>query len=225
MTKRRLRVWDFPTRLFHWTLALCVLGLFVTGKIGGNAMVWHLRLGLLMLTLLGFRLLWGVVGARWSRFAQFIRGPVAVWRYLRGRSPADHLVGHSPLAGWAVLAMLATLAMQTGSGLMSDDEIAFFGPLVSQVSGDTVALATWWHTEWGQYLVLGIVVVHLLAIAYYAGVRRQTIVRPMLSGDQVVARDANVTPARDDLGLRLLGAVVLAFCAAGTWGLVSWATP
>lgn len=57
MTKRSLRVWDLPTRLFHWTLALCVLGMFVTGKVGGNAMVWHLRLGLLMLTLLGFRLL------------------------------------------------------------------------------------------------------------------------------------------------------------------------
>jgi cytochrome b len=121
--------------------------------------------------------------------------------------------------------MLATLALQTVSGLMSDDEIAFFGPLVSQVSGDTVALATWWHTEWGQYLVLGIVVAHLLAIAYYAWIRRQTIVRPMFSGDQSVPRDIDVAPARDDLGLRLLGLAVLALCVAGTWGLVSWATP
>lgn len=225
MTKRSLRVWDLPTRLFHWTLALCVLGLFVTGKFGGNAMVWHLRLGLLMLTLLGFRLLWGVVGARWSRFARFIRGPVAVWNYIRGRSPADHLVGHSPLAGWAVLAMLVVLTAQTVSGLMSDDEIAFFGPLVSLVSGDTVALATWWHTEWGQYLVLGMVAVHLLAIAYYAWVRRQAIVLPMITGDQTVARDLDAPPARDDLGLRLLGGIVLALVSLGTWGLVSWATP
>jgi cytochrome b len=225
MTKRSLRVWDLPTRVFHWTLALCVLGLFVTGKVGGNAMVWHLRLGLLMLTLLCFRLLWGMIGPRWSRFAQFIRGPVAVWDYLQGRSPAEQLIGHSPLAGWAVVTMLGVLTAQTVTGLMSDDEIAFFGPLVSQVSGDTVALATWWHTEWGQYLVLGIVGVHLLAIAYYALIRRQTIVQPMLGGDQVVAHGTKGDPARDDFGLRLLGAAILALCAAGTWGLVSWATP
>ena len=225
MTKRSLRVWDLPTRLFHWTLALCVVGLFVTGKVGGNAMVWHLRLGLFMLTLLSFRLMWGFVGARWSRFAQFIRGPLAVWHYLRGRSPADHLVGHSPLAGWAVIAMLAALAAQTGSGLMSDDEIAFFGPLVSQVSANTVALATWWHTEWGQYLVLGIVLVHLLAIAYYAWVRRQTIVRPMFTGDQAMPEAIHLVPARDDLRLRLLGVVVLCLSGTATWALVSWATP
>lgn len=225
MTKRTLRVWDLPTRLFHWSLALCVMGLVVTGKVGGNAMVWHLRLGLLMLTLLGFRLLWGVMGGHWSRFAQFTRGPVAVLNYLRGRSPAEHLVGHSPLAGWAVWAMLALLSAQTVTGLMSDDEIAFFGPLVSQVSGDTVALATWWHTEWGQYLVLGVVVAHLLAIAYYAWGRRQTIVRPMLNGDQTVPGSIPLVPARDDAGLRVRAAVVLALCAAGTWGLVSWATP
>ena len=225
MTKRSLRVWDLPTRLFHWILALCVLGLFVTGKVGGNAMVWHLRLGLLMLTLLGFRLLWGVVGAKWSRFTQFTRGPLAVWNYLRGRSPAEHLVGQSPLAGWAVWAMLVVLATQTASGLMSDDEIAFFGPLVTLVSGDTVALATWWHTEWGQYLVLAIVAVHLVAIAYYTWVRRQAIVRPMFSGDQTVPGHLSVDPARDDLSVRLRAIVVIALCAAGTWGLVSWATP
>ncbi len=225
MTKRSLRVWDLPTRLFHWTLALCVLGLFVTGKVGGNAMVWHLRLGLLMLTLLGFRLLWGVVGARWSRFAQFTRSPLAVWNYLRGSSPPEHLVGHSPLAGWAVWLMLIVLAVQTASGLVSDDEIAFFGPLVTQVSGDTVSLATWWHTEWGQLLVLGIVVVHLLAIAYYAWVRRQAIVRPMFGGDQLVPDELPVEPSRDDMGLRVRAIAVFALCAAGTWGLVSWATP
>lgn len=225
MTKRSLRVWDLPTRLFHWTLALCVLGLFVTGKVGGNAMVWHLRLGLLMLTLLGFRLLWGVVGARWSRFAQFTRSPLAMWNYLRGSSPPEHLVGHSPLAGWAVWLMLIVLAVQTASGLVSDDEIAFFGPLVTQVSGDTVSLATWWHTEWGQLLVLGIVVAHLLAIAYYAWVRRQAIVRPMFGGDQLVPDDLPVEPARDDIGLRVWAIAVFALCAAGTWSLVSWATP
>ena len=225
MTTRNLRVWDLPTRLFHWSLALCVVGLVVTAKVGGNAMAWHLWLGLLMLTLLAFRLVWGVVGGSWSRFAHFTRGPSAVLNYLRGRSPAAHLVGHSPLAGWAVCAMLAILTAQTITGLMSDDEIAFFGPLVSKVSGDTVALATWWHGEWGQYLVLGFVVAHLVAIAYYSWVRHQGIVRPMFSGDQSVPADVTVGPARDDVGLRMRAAVVLATCAVGTWALVSWATP
>lgn len=225
MTDRALRVWDLPTRLFHWLLALCVLGLFVTGKIGGSAMVWHLRLGLAVLALLGFRVLWGLVGGRWSRFTQFTRGPRAVWAYLRGRSPPSHLVGHSPLAGWAVWTMLVLLLGQAVTGLMSDDEIAFFGPLVSRVSGDTVALATGWHTEWGQYLVLAVVALHLLAVAFYAWVRRQAVVRAMLTGDQQVPLGLAAAPARDGVGQRVLALLLVALCAGATWGLVEWATP
>ena len=95
----RVRVWDLPTRLFHWVLAACVIGSVVSAKIGGNAMVWHFRLGYVVFTLLAFRLLWGMVGGRWSRFGSFVYAPATLLRYLRGGSRAEehHEVGHSPL--------------------------------------------------------------------------------------------------------------------------------
>ena len=83
------RVWDLPTRLFHWLLALTIVGSVASAKIGGAAMVWHMRLGFVVFTLLAFRLLWGLVGGRWSRFASFIYAPGTVWRYLRGRTRPD----------------------------------------------------------------------------------------------------------------------------------------
>ena len=81
----RLRIWDLPTRLFHWSLATSVIALIVTANIGGNAMEWHLRLGHVVLALLLFRVVWGLVGGHWSRFATFIPGPVRLLRHLRGQ--------------------------------------------------------------------------------------------------------------------------------------------
>ena len=78
-----VRVWDLPTRVFHWLLAAAVLGSVVSAKVGGGAMVWHFRFGYLVLTLVCFRVLWGVVGGRWSRFVSFIYAPGTVLRFLR----------------------------------------------------------------------------------------------------------------------------------------------
>ena len=92
-----VRIWDLPTRLFHWLLAASVVALVVTAKVGGNAMVWHFRLGYVVLALLAFRLVWGLVGGRWSRFASFVPTPGRLWRYLRGSSAEAESAGHSPL--------------------------------------------------------------------------------------------------------------------------------
>ena len=104
-----VRVWDLPTRIFHWTLAVCVIASIVSAQIGGNAMTWHFRLGYVVFTLLAFRLLWGVVGGHWSRFVNFIYAPSAVLRYVRGDSRHDehHEVGHNPLGAFSVFALLA----------------------------------------------------------------------------------------------------------------------
>ena len=80
-----VRVWDLPTRLFHWAIVATTIALVATAKVGGNAMQWHMRLGLLMLALLAFRLVWGLVGGHWSRFASFLYSPGHLWRYLAGR--------------------------------------------------------------------------------------------------------------------------------------------
>ena len=153
---RAVRVWDLPTRMFHWALVFCVLGSFVSAKIGGNALVWHMRFGYVVFSLLAFRLLWGFVGGRWSRFASFLYGPATLLRYLRGQGRSDeHLdVGHSPLGSGSVFALLLFLAAQVGSGLFADDEIATTGPLNKFVSTATGLGLTTYHKTGGQWALI-----------------------------------------------------------------------
>ncbi|MEQ1684304.1 MAG: cytochrome b/b6 domain-containing protein [Burkholderiaceae bacterium] len=213
-----VRVWDLPTRAFHWLLAACVIGSVVSAKIGGNAMVWHFRLGYVVFTLLAFRVLWGLVGGRWSRFANFIYAPATTLRYLRGQSRADehHDVGHNPLGAFSVFGLLAILAAQIGTGLFADDEISNTGPLIKFVSGATSSLLTSWHKTFGQWLIITLVLLHIAAITYYFIRKKQNLVRPMLVGDKPLAPDV---PASVDTGAsRTLALVLLAACAA----LVGW---
>ncbi len=213
-----VRVWDLPTRLFHWLLALAVIGLVVTGKIGGNAITWHFRLGYLVLGLLVFRIVWGLVGGHWSRFARFIYAPGTVIRYLRGQQrPGEHLdVGHSPLGAASVFALLALLVVQVGTGLISDDEIANQGPLNRYVDTETGLAAMAWHKGYGQWLLIALVLLHVAAILYYLLVRRRNLVRPMIDGDKQLHP---ATPAsRDNLATRLLALLL----ALGSAALVAW---
>ncbi len=211
-----VRIWDLPTRLFHWALAAAVVALVVTAKLGSDAMAWHQRLGYGVLALLAFRLVWGLVGGYWSRFASFLYAPARLLRYLRGQgAPEVDEVGHSPLGALSVFALLLALALQVASGLASDDEIAFTGPLVRFLPGAWVERATWYHADVGQYLLYGLVALHLLAVAYYTLVRRRSIVRPMVTGDK--ALPPGVRASRDDGRMRALAAVVLALCGWLAW--------
>lgn len=214
------RVWDLPTRLFHWLLAACVLGSVVSAKLGGNAMVWHFRLGYAIFALLAFRLLWGLVGGRWSRFASFLYAPATLWRYLRGRArPGERLdVGHNPLGALSVFALLVLLAVQVGTGLVADDEIANLGPLNRYVSNATGLAATAWHGGWGQGLILALVGLHLAAIAFYT-VRGHGLLGAMIGGDKALPPG---TPASaDGARARGLAGVLLLACAAGVAWVVS----
>ena len=211
---RAVRVWDLPTRLFHWVLALAVVGSVVTAKIGGNATVWHFRLGYLVLGLLLFRLVWGVVGGHWSRFATFVRGPGTVLRYLRGQTrPGEHLdVGHNPLGAGSVLALLTILAVQVGTGLIADDEIASVGPLNRFVDTATGLAATAWHKTGGQWIIIGLVVLHIAAIVFYKVRHGKDLVGPMVRGDKQLAEDAPASA--DDMRSRLKAVVIIAVIAA-----------
>ncbi|HOY35557.1 cytochrome b/b6 domain-containing protein [Piscinibacter sp.] len=217
----RVRVWDLPTRLFHWVLAACVIGSVVSAKIGGNAMVWHFRLGYVVFTLLAFRLLWGMVGGRWSRFGSFVYAPATLLRYLRGGSRAEehHEVGHSPLGALSVFALLVILAAQVGSGLFADDEISNTGPLIKFVSGATSSTLTAWHKTFGQWTILALVALHVAAIAMYRLRRGRDLVRPMLVGDKLLP--PGVPPSADSLATRGLALLLVAGCAAGVGWLLS----
>ncbi len=211
-----IRVWDLPTRLFHWLLVACVIGLVATGYAG--KMEWHSRLGYAVLALVTFRIAWGFVGGRWSRFASFLYAPGSVIAYLRGRSHPDHLVGHNPLGAGSVLAMLLVLLAQVGTGLVSDDEIAFQGPLNRLVSSSTGLAATSYHKNIGQWLLIGLVVLHIGAVLFYLWKKNENLVRPMLSGDKALAHPA--LPSRDDAASRLFALVLLGAIAAGVWWVV-----
>ena len=205
-----IRVWDLPTRVFHWALALCIVGLIITGNIGGNAMVWHFRIGLTVLALLLFRLVWGVVGGRWSRFAAFIYSPRSIINYLKGNGKAEHSVGHTPTGAGSVFALLAILLAQVGSGLISDDEISNAGPLTRFVSTATVNLATNYHKNIGKWIILALVVLHIAAIVFYLR-RKQNLIKPMLHGDKQLAEP--MPASRDDVASRISALVIFGICA------------
>ena len=220
-TLQPTRVWDLPTRIFHWTLAACVVASIISAKIGGDALVWHFRSGYLVFTLLAFRLLWGCVGGHWSRFVSFIYAPATLRRYLRGesRDGEHHDVGHSPLGALSVFGLLVILAAQVGTGLFADDEIASTGPLIKFVSGSTSLLLTRWHKTFGQWLIISLVVLHLAAIAFYLLKKKRNLVRPMWVGDKLLL--PSVPASSDHAMTRTLAVVLFALCAGGVAWLVS----
>ena len=207
MKSHLVRVWDLPTRLFHWALVVCIVGLVTTAQSGGNAMEWHFRFGYSVLTLLLFRLLWGFVGGHWSRFSTFLYSPASLLRYLRGHEVDGQPLGHSPLGALSVFAILGLLLLQVGTGLFSDDEIAAVGPLSKLASGAVVSQLTHYHKDIGKVIVLILVLLHIGAIAFYRIKRKKDLIRPMLIGD--VSSPTPQLASRDDAGSRALAAVIL----------------
>jgi len=212
----KVRVWDLPTRLFHWALVLLVVGLVISGHRGGDAMAWHARLGYAVLALLLFRIVWGFIGGRWSRFRAFAFSPRDIFEHLRGNSVPDRLVGHNPLGAASIFAMLSILLVQVGTGLVADDEIAFTGPLNRFVESARGLAATSYHKQVGQWALLALVGLHVAAVIFHRVRKKDNLVRPMIFGDKDLAHPTEAS--RDDLPVRLLGLVVLMICAA----LVAW---
>jgi cytochrome b len=212
-----VRVWDLPTRVFHWVLAATVIGSVITGKIGDSALVWHMRLGLLALALLAFRVVWGFVGGHWSRFAAFIYPPSSVAAYVRGdRGPGGRFdIGHSPLGALSVFALLLVLIVQVATGLVADDEVATTGPLNRFVETAIALKATAWHNSVGQYLVITLVVLHIAAVLYYLFKKQRNLIEPMWHGDKLLRPG---TPASaDGVAQRVVAAVLIALALGISW--------
>lgn len=174
----RARVWDLPTRIAHWSIALLVPVLWWTAEEGRLDL--HIPAGLFMLALVVFRLIWGVVGSSTARFASFVKGPGAIAAYLRGRRPAP--LGHNPLGALSVVAMLAVLVAQVGLGLFATDEDGLSpGPLAHLVSYETSEAATEVHENMFNILLV-LIGLHIIAVLFYLLVRRRNLVGPMLNG-------------------------------------------
>ena len=181
---RAVRVWDPALRLFHWALVVAVATAWGLGEFGPAIMTWHVWAGYAVCGLVLFRVLWGVAGPRTARFAAFLAGPRAVARYaatLPLREPS-RWPGHSPLGGWAVVAMLLLLAAQAGTGLVSDPEDYInVGPLAHLVSPETSRAANGWHA-WLSRALLALVALHVAVVLFYRLWKREDLIGPMIHG-------------------------------------------
>jgi len=188
----RVRIWDRPTRLFHWLLVALVPALWWTAE--EELVEIHMILGRTMLGLVLFRLLWGLIGGSTARFASFVRGPGAVLSYLRGK--AGHVVGHNPLGALSVVALLLALAVQVGLGLFASDEDGLYsGPLAHFVGSEASETLTDRHETMFDVLLV-LIGLHVAAIVYYTWFKRQDLVGPMVTGSgEAPAGAAPMKPA------------------------------
>jgi cytochrome b len=178
-----IRVWDIPTRVFHWLLVALVVFSFSTGKIGGNALIYHEWSGFAIIVLVVFRLVWGFMGGLQSRFITFVKGPAEVIRYASSLLRGDSMrhIGHNPLGGWSIIAMLISLLIQAGTGLFANDDILFEGPLYGWVSKKTSDWLTHIH-HLNQKVLLVLVAVHICAVLFYLIAKHENLIKPMITG-------------------------------------------
>ena len=208
---QKIRVWDLPIRLFHWSLV--ILFVFSWWSAEQREMEWHQWSGHAVLALLAFRILWGFLGSSTARFSSFIRSPSAVQRYVRSKDRVAY-AGHNPLGGYSALALLMILLAQVASGLFAVDVDGIeSGPLSFLVSFDGGRSAAFVH-EVSFNVLLALIAVHLLAIAYYSVIARQPLIRRMVTGTDEYQPDG--TPSMTFASpLRMLFAVAAA--ALLTW--------
>ncbi|STZ75763.1 cytochrome b/b6 domain-containing protein [Bergeriella denitrificans] len=181
--KHKLKVWDLPTRLFHWMLAAAIVFMWYSAEQGGNLLLWHLRCGVLILALLVFRICWGLWGSDTAKFANFVRGPKQIVRYLKGEITENEQPGHNPVGALMVLALLAAVAVQVTTGLFAPDENTFTnsGYLNSLVSEDTGAAMRKIHIAFFN-LLAALAAVHVITILAYKFLKKHNLITPMLTG-------------------------------------------
>jgi cytochrome b len=201
--RRAQRVWDLPTRLVHWLLAALIL--FSWWSAENHHTGWHIWSGCAILTLLLFRLAWGFAGSSTARFASFVRGPVALRDYWRGKWTG---IGHSPLGALSVISLLLAIAVQVGLGLVAQDEDGIYaGPLSRLISSDASDRARELHETWFN-LLLALVVLHVAAIAYYR-LRGRKLTKPMITGRAAIGPGlAPMRPGKWWVALLCLAAAV-----------------
>ncbi|MDB5693800.1 MAG: Ni/Fe-hydrogenase 1 b-type cytochrome subunit [Alphaproteobacteria bacterium] len=203
-----VRLWDAPTRLVHWAMALLIPYSWWTAT--HDQLERHRLSGYILLGLLLFRLIWGAIGSGPSRFATFVRGPGGVVRYLRGESGAAP-PGHNPLGGWSVLAMLAALAAQIGLGLFAVDEDGLeSGPLSYLIDFDTARWLAGIHHKL-FWVIVALVALHIGAILFYLA-RGRNLTAAMVTGRMRAGADTEA-PAMAPLWRAALAATIAAAIA------------
>ena len=205
---RKIAIWDLPTRLFHWTLVALIAFSWWTAEAHYDDL--HLYSGFAVLSLLLFRILWGLVGSSTARFANFVRGPSGVSGYLKGSWRG---IGHNPLGALSVIALIGLVALQVGLGLFASDEDGLMqGPLAHLVSMDTSEAAVELHEELFDVLLL-FIGLHVAAVLYYF-LRGKNLVGPMFSGRGTA--EPGVEPMRPGKGWLAI------VCLLAAIGITRW---
>jgi len=191
--QKSLKVWDLPVRLFHWCLVGLVCLSVYTGLTGGlTEMDLHIKSGVAILSLVVFRIVWGAVGGTHARFGDFVKGPRVVVGHIReellGGSPSRSM-GHNPLGGWMVILLLAVLLFLAGTGLFASDDIFTEGPLAAKVAKATSDRLTTFH-HWAGNLLFGLVGLHVLAVFGYLLLKKENLIRPMVTGKKTAQGEA-----------------------------------
>lgn len=208
--KQKIKVWDAPTRLFHWLLVLLMGFMWYSATQGGDMLVWHLRGGLLMLALVVFRLCWGIWGSDTAKFSRFVRPFSEIRCYTQGQMSEDKLVGHNPLGALMVIALLVALVFQTATGLFAADEntftnSGFLNHLVSEHAG---TLARKIHVNFFNVLAV-LAGVHIAAVLLYRFVKKQNLITPMINGFKTIDAQQPKLAGMGQLFAALLVAIVL----------------
>jgi cytochrome b len=212
------RVWDWPVRIVHWAMVLLLIALLTTATIGGDAMAWHMRAGEAMLALVLFRVVWGIAGSRYARFVSFVRGPRAVIAYARSmvRPPHEFHVGHNPLGGWMVIALLLALLFQTGTGLFTNDDVLTEGPLVRLITKDLSDTISSFHRR-NAWIVVALATAHIGAVLFYLFALKENLIKPMLHGSKTLSAKYAIA----DSGGGVKAVVLFAACAVAVWWVVN----
>ena len=216
-----VRIWDIPTRLFHWSLVVLIGISFYTGLSGGFVeMDYHMISGYCILSLVLFRILWGLFGGHYARFTTFVKGPGAIIRYLKSLNTKNlPYAGHNPLGALSIVIILLVLLTQAVTGMFANDDIMLEGPLVHLVSYDTSRMLTGIHKT-NKWIIGALVLVHLLAILFYQFYKKDRLIIPMITGRKLLSEPASM---KDSL-LRelLLGGVAIAISASAVYVLITY---
>lgn len=210
---RTISVWDFPTRVFHWSFAAVVIIAFASSEADGGAFWIHVYSGTLLLGFIVFRAIWGVIGSRYAQFGDFVHGPATVSDYTQRlmtfRPPRS--VGHNPLGGWMVMALLGVVLLAVLTGMMSRED-GYVGPL-SHIGGGLFGEA---HEGLGSFVMV-LVGAHVLGVVAHGLISRENLVRAMITGFKTVPageKALSIKPVgivRPVIALAMAMAVVLYF--------------
>ncbi|GAA5134882.1 cytochrome b/b6 domain-containing protein [Thalassotalea piscium] len=214
MSKKKILIWDFPVRLFHWLLVICLIGSWYTSEGERGLTDIHMLFGYSILALVLFRILWGFIGTKYAKFSQFVPNKNELTQYVKGNK--DYL-GHNPLGSLMVFAMLALLLLQTVSGLFMSDEIFTNGPYFDSVSKSTQKLMATIHNNVFD-IILIVSALHIIAILFYLIVKKQNLITAMITGKKWV--ENKLTSAGIPHSKLLIALVLIAVVSAFVYWLV-----